>query len=347
MKEQTKIYIVYIILSLLCIVCIILVSVLSTGNKGWDWFLGVLSVSIFIGMSSIIYTWKKNEKDFRKMIKEMENNLVLLKLSEEIRDDVKKNNKNSKENLNNNEQKIIQIQNVQEQRDLVINKYREDTQQKILQIIEDNKNNKDKISSLIITEIFNTINYTDFFKNYQSKYLIPIQNKYNKNTIDYISRILLLYNQLTDIDKYIYRSAKDDNTRKNILNKVINNSNNQKIPEHIESVVTTKAKLYDKTKAKLYDKTNIDYKLSDEVTLNFIEDVQKNKENNDELNNKIIEYIKYLKTQNINVMPLFNKNVKDKIHNEYLFNNIWKKAWLVSIGRHPDSDLNSLGTGDR
>lgn len=330
MKEQTKIYIVYIILSLLCIFGIYSILKFSTGSKEWDWFLGVLSVSIFIGMSSIIYTWKKNEKDLRKMIKEMENNLVLLKLSEEIRDDVKKNNKNSKENLNNNEQKIIQIQNVQEQRDLVINKYREDTQQTILQIIENNKDNKDNIPSLIITNIFNTRHYTDFFENYQSKYLIPIQNKDNKDTIDYISSILLLYNQLNDIDKYRYRSATDDETRKNILNKIINNSNNQKIPEHIESVVTT----------------NIDYDLSEDVTSNFIEDVQKNKENNDELNNIIKKYIEHLQTQDKNVMHLFNKNVSGKI-DIGLFNNIWKKAWLVSIGIHPDSDLNSLGTGDR
>ena len=46
-------------------------------------------------------------------------------------------------------------------------------------------------------------------------------------------------------------------------------------------------------------------------------------------------------------MKLFDNNVKDNIQYKDLFDIIWKKAWLVSIDMDLDSDLNSLGTGDR
>lgn len=311
MNNKTIYRIIYGII-ILCIVCIILVSVLSTGNKEWDWGLGISSV---IGIIvSVVYLIYKNKKTAKVAPDSLPNSLLS-----------SADNENSKENLNNNEQKRIQIQNVQEQRDLDIKREREIKQALILEIINENKNNTDMIPSLIINKIFNTTYDFDFFKNYQSEYLIPIQNVDNIETIKYISSILLLYNQLTYDNKYQYRNAEDDKTRESI----INNPNNQKIPEHIESVVTTKSKL------------------SDEVTSKFITDVQENQENNYELNNIITNYIKYLQTQTINVMNLFRQNVEDKIQDVKLWNIIWQKAWMVDKVNDPDRDPNSLGTGDR
>ena len=318
---------------ILCIVCIILVSVLSTGHKVLDIILVVIS-GIGILLSGV-YLKRKN-KMTAKVAPDpnpnsssgiVDNENLDPEISNKIatdRDyDVNKNNENSKENLNNNEQK--RIQNVQEQRDLDIIKYRKDTQQEILKIIEKNVNNKVNIPSLIINTLFNKTYYTDFFTEYQSEYLIPIQNEDNKDTIEYIISILSRYNKLNDNDKYKYRNAEDDTTREDI----INNSNNQKIPEHIERVVTTKSKL------------------SDEVTSKFITDVQENQENNYELNNIITNYIKYLQTQNIDVMAFLRQNVMDNIQNDDLVNIIWKKAWMVDNFNDPDRDPNSLGTGDR
>ena len=320
---------------ILCIVFTILIgaSVLSTGYKIADIILVVIS-GIGILLSGV-YLKRKNKMTAKVApdpnpnsssgIVDNENldPKISNKIATDIDYDVNKNNENSKENLNNNEQK--RIQNVQEQRDLDINKYRKDTQQEILKIIEYNKDNVVKIPSLIINKLFNISYYTDFFTEYQSEYLIPIQNEDNKNTIDYISSILSLYNKLTDIDKYTYRNTEDVKIRE----KIINNSKNQKIPEHIKSVVPTEAKLHDK------------------VTSKFIQDVQENQENNYELNNIITNYIKYLQTQTINVMNLFRQNVEKHIQDEKLWNIIWEKAWMADNFNDPDRDPNSLGTGDR
>lgn len=86
--------------------------------------------------------------------------------------------------------------------------------------------------------------------------------------------------------------------------------------------------------------------MPDEAILKFIEDVQ---ENNNKLNTIIENYINHLKKQDnkINFMNHFDNNVQSKIVIPGLFNIIRNKAWMVDIGKHPDSDPNSLGTGDR
>ena len=318
---------------ILCIVFTILIgaSVLSTGYKIADFLLALFlsAIGLYLMYKNIETAKVAPDPNPNSSSGIVDNENLDPEISNKIatyRDyDVNKNNENSEGNLNNNEQQIIQIQNVQEQRDLDIKREREIKQALILEIINKNQNNIDKIPSLIINEIFNTNYDFDFFTEYQSKYLIPIQNEDNKNTIDYIISILSLYNKLTDIDKYTYRNTEDDKIRE----KIINNSKNQKIPEHIKSVVPTEAKLHDK------------------VTSKFIQDVQENQENNYKLNNIITNYINYLQTQTINVMNLFRQNVEKHIQDEKLWNIIWQKAWMADNFNDPDRDPNSLGTGDR
>lgn len=161
--------------------------------------------------------------------------------------------------------------------------------------------------------------------------ILPLFN-YTEDNKDDLKKNIIKYVVFYDFPKYNKKGVKIPPNYKKLVDLYIKNNtyiNNKNTAKHIERVVTTKSKL------------------SDEVTLNFINDVQKKQITNNELNNIISNYIEYLKTQDIDVMTHFNENIKDKIQNKDLFNIIWKKAWMVSINRHPDSDPNSLGTGDR
>lgn len=161
--------------------------------------------------------------------------------------------------------------------------------------------------------------------------ILPLFN-YTEDNKDDLKKNIIKYVVFYYFPKYNKKGVKIPPNYKKLVDLYIKNNtyiNNKNTAKHIERVVTTKSKL------------------SDEVTLNFINDVQKKQITNNELNNIISNYIEYLKTQKINFSTSFNENIKDKIQNKDLFNIIWKKAWMVSINRHPDSDPNSLGTGDR
>ena len=185
MQDKYKIYLVYIILSILCILCIILVSIYSTGSKGWDWFLGVGSVFLFMIMSLIIYRWEKAKKGLRKMTIEMKKDL-----------DLKREPKRK--------------------------------QELILQIIEDNKDKEDQdlIPKIIIYSMFNTMDYSHFFKNYID-YLLPITTLENIEIIKNISKQIKNYNQMNDYtEKVNYRKKIGDDEN---LKSLIASYNNYKL----------------------------------------------------------------------------------------------------------------------
>ena len=88
----------------------------------------------------------------------------------------------------------------------LLNKVRNINRKKILEIIKENKNNKENIPGKIIFAMFNTKFTEDFFTNYISEYLEPIQHEDNKETIYQISTQIEIYNDMSDLQKANYIS---------------------------------------------------------------------------------------------------------------------------------------------
>jgi hypothetical protein len=225
---------------ILCILCIILVSVLSTGSKGWDWFLVIFSV---IGiLASSFYLIRKNEREEERQRKQKE---------EEERQRKQKEAKERQNQLDNIKRQIdenkkkedAEAEFFKQQDTEYIKSLPPDMQEKltyerikkqqdILQIIKEYQNNIsnsnkkaeffediNKISILIIKNMSNKKAkfFEDFFEkyNYKHVYLIPIKTSDNTHIIEDIIRNINYYNTLDENGKFNYIKQYDKTNNKN------------------------------------------------------------------------------------------------------------------------------------
>jgi hypothetical protein len=226
----------------LCILCIILVSVISTGSKGLDWFLVIFS-GIGI-LASSVYLIRKNEREEELQREEEEKRQREEELNKEKEerqnqidnikrqlDEIKKEEDAEAELFKQKDTEYINTLSLEDQEKLKDERIQ--IQQKILQIIEEYKNeidnskskpsklslgDLDKISVLIINSMIDKKAELpeNFFTNdkYKYGYLKPIKTL-NNTDINVIISNINEYNKMSELGKFNYRKKynKTDNTK--------------------------------------------------------------------------------------------------------------------------------------
>ena len=206
-ESDMKWYKKYIIISV--IILIIFIALIITGFITSDVIFIVIGF-IFGGISGFVLWYFITE--YRNSKKDRDRNIqdAKVKIEEEI-NDIEENKRKEIEKATAktrwDEDRKKFIENSKETRPILLNTEREIIKDKILQIINDNKDNeydKKTIPGKIIYAIFNSTFSDDFFKN--NELLIPVITEDNEEIINLISKQIKTYNNMNVYNKAVYRA---------------------------------------------------------------------------------------------------------------------------------------------
>jgi len=206
-ESDMKWYKKYIIIPV--IILIIFIALIIRGFIKSDVIVIVIGF-IFGGISGLVLSYFITEYNQNKENRDRNIKDAKHQIEKEI-NDIKENKRKEIEKANAktswDEYRNILIENSKETRPTLLNTEREIIKDKILQIINDNKDNEDNkktIPGKIIYAIFNSTFSDDFFKN--NELLIPVITKDNEEIINQISQQIKTYNNMNVSDKADYRA---------------------------------------------------------------------------------------------------------------------------------------------
>ena len=207
-ESDMKWYKKYIIISV--IILIIFIALIITGFITSDVIFIVIGF-IFGGISGFVLWYFITEYNQNKENRDRNIKNAKHQIEKEI-NDIEENKRKEIEKANAktsfDEERKIHIENLTKERSNLLNTERERIKNKILQIINDNKDNEDNkktISGKIIYAIFNSTFSDDFFKN--NELLMPVITEDNKEIINQISQQIKTYNDMNVSDKADYRKS--------------------------------------------------------------------------------------------------------------------------------------------